>query len=49
MATEKVYAKFLDKTLDMAIADKMPFSYERIAKVISQYSSMPKMDIVNFF
>ena len=49
MATEKVYAKFLDKTLDMAIADKMPFSYERIAKAISQYSSMPKMDIVNFF
>ena len=27
MATEKVYAKFLDKTLDMAIADKMPFSF----------------------
>ena len=33
----------------MAIADKMPFSYERITKAISQYSSMPKMDIVNFF
>lgn len=27
MATEKAYAKFLDKTLDMAIADKMPFSF----------------------
>ena len=27
MTTEKAYAKFLDKTLDMAIADKMPFSF----------------------
>lgn len=27
MTTEKAYAKFLDKTLDMAIVDKMPFSF----------------------
>lgn len=28
---------------------KYKSSYERIAKAISQYSSMPKMDVVNFF
>ena len=27
MTTEKSYAKFLNKTLDMALADKMPFSF----------------------
>ena len=26
-ATEKVYAKFLNKTLDQALIDKMPFSF----------------------
>ncbi|MGM9860615.1 MAG: HipA domain-containing protein [Muribaculaceae bacterium] len=46
---EKIAMEDMCQLSERQTEDKYKSSYERIAKVIVKYSSMPKMDITNFF
>lgn len=46
---EKLAMEDMCQLTERKTEDKYKSSYERIAKAIVQYSSMPKMDVTNFF
>ena len=46
---EKVVMEDMCQLTERPTEHKYKSSYERIAKAITQYSSMPKMDVTNFF
>ena len=46
---EKVAMEDMCQLTERQTEDKFISSYERVAKAIVQYSSMPKMDVTNFF
>ena len=46
---EKVAMEDMCQLTERQTEDKYKSSYERVAKAIVQYSSMPKMDVTNFF
>lgn len=46
---EKIAMEDMCQLTERQTEDKYKSSYERVAKAIVQYSSMPKMDVTNFF
>lgn len=49
LAGEKIAMEDMCQLTERQTEYKYKSSYERIAKAITQYSSMPKMDVTNFF